>query len=174
MYGKLCNLKWFFLWINRRNYWKPTSRWDITGNYMMKKKIILLLLPILLFVGCASNKLNRTVWYNVTMMQGNGVMGNVGTSLVFNTDSTVVVYKGVSVDTNVVVSPYIYAYGKYQYNKIDKRNTHISLSATTRDGSPYKYTGEYNKKNGLMILNVPNSKMKVTFIWNPDAKLYVK
>ena len=149
------------------------SRWGITGNNKMRK-IILLFLPLLFLTSCASNKLNRTVWYNVTMMQDNGVMGNVGTSLVFNTDSTVVVYKGVSIDTTVVIAPYIYAYGKYQYNKIDKRNMQVSLSATTRDGSSYVYSGEYNKKNGLMILNVPNSKMKETYIWNPEAKIYIK
>ena len=101
-------------------------------------------------------------------------MGNVGTSLVFNTDSTVVVYKGVSIDTTVVISPYIYAYGKYIYSQIDRKNSQVSLSATTKDGSPYVYTGEYNKKDGLMILNKPDSKLKETYFWNPEAKIYVK
>lgn len=143
---------------------------------MKKYKLLLFTLSIssLLLAGCASNKLNRTVWYNITMMQENGVMGNVGTSLVFNTDSTVVVYKGVSIDTTVVISPYIYAYGKYIYSKIDRKNSQVSLSATTKDGSPYVYTGEYNKKNGLMILNKPDSKLKETYFWNPEAKIYVK
>ncbi len=143
---------------------------------MKKYKLLLFTLSIssLLFAGCASNKLNRTVWYNITMMQENGVIGNVGTSLVFNTDSTVVVYKGVSIDTTVVISPYIYAYGKYIYSKIDRKNSQVSLSATTKDGSPYVYTGEYNKKDGLMILNKPDSKLKETYFWNPEAKIYVK
>lgn len=143
---------------------------------MKKYKLLLFTLSIssLLLAGCASNKLNRTVWYNITMMQENGVMGNVGTSLVFNTDSTVVVYKGVSIDTTVVISPYIYAYGKYIYSKIDRKNSQVSLSATTKDGSPYVYTGEYNKKEGLMILNKPDSKLKETYFWNPEAKIYVK
>lgn len=143
---------------------------------MKKYKLLLFTLSIssLLLAGCASNKLNRTVWYNITMMQENGVMGNVGTSLVFNTDSTVVVYKGVSIDTTVVISPYIYAYGKYIYSKIDRKNSQVSLSATTKDGSPYVYTGEYNKKDGLMILNKPDSKLKETYFWNPEAKIYVK
>ena len=143
---------------------------------MKKYKLLLFTLSIssLLLTGCASNKLNRTVWYNITMMQENGVMGNVGTSLVFNTDSTVVVYKGVSIDTTVVISPYIYAYGKYIYSQIDRKNSQVSLSATTKDGSPYVYTGEYNKKDGLMILNKPDSKLKETYFWNPEAKIYVK
>lgn len=143
---------------------------------MKKYKFLLFTLSIssLLLAGCASNKLSRTVWYNVTVMQENGVMGNVGTSLVFNTDSTVVVYKGVSIDTTIVISPYIYAYGKYIYNKIDRKNSQVSLSATTKDGSPYVYTGEYNKKEGLMILNKPDSKLKETYFWNPEAKIYVK
>ena len=143
---------------------------------MKKYKLLLFTLSIssLLLAGCASNKLNRTVWYNITVMQENGVMGNVGTSLVFNTDSTVVVYKGVSIDTTVVISPYIYAYGKYIYSKIDRKNSQVSLSATTKDGSPYVYTGEYNKKDGLMILNKPDSKLKETYFWNPEAKIYVK
>lgn len=140
----------------------------------MKKTFILLVVPLLLLTGCASNKLNRTVWYNITMMQENGVMCNVGTSLVFNTDSTVVVYKGVSIDSTVIVSPYIFAYGRYQYKKLNGDNMQVSLSATKRDGTSYDYTGEYNKKDGLMILNMPDSKMKETYIWNPEAKVTIK
>jgi hypothetical protein len=136
----------------------------------MKRKNILFFVPLLLLMGCASNKLNQTVWYNLTMMQENGVMGNVGTSLIFNTDSTVVVYKGVSIDTNVIVAPFIFAYGTYQYEKIDGHDMKISVSAITKDGNPYVYTGQYNKKEGLMRLNKPNSELKETYIWNPDAK----
>ena len=98
-------------------------------------------------------------------------MGNVGTSLVFNTDSTVVVYKGVSIDTTVVVSPYIFAYGKYQYKKEKGDKIKVSLSATKRDGSPYIYSGEYDKKKGWMILNKPDSRLKETYTYNPDAKV---
>ena len=64
----------------------------------MKIGYIIALLPLLVLTGCASNKLNKTVWYNVTLMQENGVMGNVGTSLIFENDSIVSVYKGVSID----------------------------------------------------------------------------
>ena len=136
----------------------------------MKRKNILFFVPLLFLMGCASNKLKQTVWYNLTMMQENGVMGNVGTSLIFNTDSTVVVYKGVSIDTNVIVAPFIFAYGTYQYEKIDGHDMKISVSAITKDGNPYVYTGQYNKKEGLMRLNKPNSELKETYIWNPDAK----
>ena len=135
---------------------------------------MLLLVPLVLLTGCASNKLNKTVWYNLTMMQENGVMGNVGTSLVFNTDNTVVVYKGVSIDTNVIVSPFIFAYGTYHYEKLNGRNMKISVSATKGDGSPYVYTGQYNKKEGLMRLNLPNSELKETYIWDPKAKINYK
>ncbi len=140
----------------------------------MKKNTLLLLIPLLLLTSCVSNKLNKTVWYNVTMMQENGVYGNVGTSLVFNTDSTVVVYRGVSIDTTVVVPPFVFAYGKYQYENIEGSNMRISLFATQKDGSPYIYSGEYNKKDGLMYLSVPNSKLKETYIWNPNAKVKFK
>lgn len=101
-------------------------------------------------------------------------MGNVGTSLVFNTDNTVVVYKGVSIDTTVVVSPYIFAYGQYQYKKLNDGNNRITVTATKRDGSPYVYSGEYNKKKGIMMLCTPNSKLKETYILNPEAKNKVK
>ena len=140
----------------------------------MKRKTMLLLVPLVLLTGCASNKLNKTVWYNLTMMQENGVMGNVGTSLVFNTDSTVVVYKGVSIDTNVIVAPFIFAYGTYQYEKLNGRNMKISVSATKGDGTPYVYTGQYNKKEGLMRINLPNSELKETYIWDPKAKINYK
>ena len=140
----------------------------------MKSKFMLLLLPLFFFTSCASNKLNQTVWHNLTMMRENGVTGNVGTSLVFDTDSTFFVYKGISIDTSIVVPPYVFAYGKYEYKKIDGKNMKISLSAIKKDGSPYIYTGEYNKKKELMILNVPGSKMKETYIWNPEAKVNIK
>ena len=137
----------------------------------MKIGYIIALLPLLVLTGCASNKLNKTVWYNVTLMQENGVMGNVGTSLIFENDSIVSVYKGVSIDTTVILKPTLFAYGKYKYEKVNGRNMNISLNATTRDGSPYTYIGTYNKKSGLMLLNVPDSKMKETYIWNPKAKV---
>ena len=140
----------------------------------MKRKTMLLLVPLLLLTGCVSNKLNKTVWYNLTMMQEDGIMGNVGTSLVFNTDSTVVVYKGVSIDTNVIVAPFIFAYGTYQYEKINGRDMKISVSAIKKDGSPYVYSGQYNKKEGLMRLNTPNSELKETYIWNPNVKPNLK
>ena len=132
------------------------------------------MVPLLLLTGCASNKLKKTVWYNVTTMQENGVMGNVGTSLVFNTDSTIVVYKGVSIDTTVIVSPYIFAYGKYHNKKLDDGKRQITITATKRDGSPYVYNGEYNKKKGLMMLCAPNSKLQETYILNSEAKFNVK
>lgn len=138
------------------------------------KKVLILTLPLLFLTSCVSHELNKTVWYNLTMMQENGVMGNVGTSLVFNTDSTVVVYKGVSIDTNVVVTPFIFAYGKYQHEKLNGRNMKISISATKGDGTPYIYTGQYNKKKGLMRLNLPNSELKETYIWNPKAIINFK
>lgn len=136
----------------------------------MKIVYVMALLPLFVFAGCASNKLNKTVWYNLTLMQENGVMGNVGTSLIFENDSTVSVYKGVSIDTTVIVKPYLFAYGQYKCEKVDKHNMSISLVATKRDGSPFSYVGSYNKKNGIMMLNIPESKLKVTYIWNPNVK----
>jgi uncharacterized lipoprotein YajG len=138
------------------------------------KKELLLFLSLLFLTGCASSKLSRTVWHNVTMMQGNGVIGDVGTSLVFINDSTIAVYKGVSIDTTVVISPYIFAVGKYQCEDGTNSKIQVSVSATKRDGNPYTYTGEYNKKNGVMLLNIPNSKMKETYIWDSKAKISLK
>lgn len=138
------------------------------------KKELLLFLSLLFLTGCASSKLSRTVWHNVTMMQENGVMCNVGTSLVFNTDTTVVVYKGVSIDTTVVISPYIFAYGGYLCQKKEDHEIEVKISATKSDKSPLLYSGKYNKKKGIMFLNIPDSELKETYIWNPDAKLDVK
>lgn len=138
---------------------------------MQMKKEFLLFLSLLFLTGCASSKLSRTVWHNVTMTQEKGVMSNVGTSLVFTTDSTVVVYKGVSIDSTVVISPYIFACGGYQCQKKDGREIGVEISATKIDKTPLLYSGKYNKKKGVMILNTPDSQLKETYIWNPDAKL---
>ena len=123
---------------------------------------------------CASHKLKNTVWYNVTMMGENGVTGNVGTSLVFETDSTLVAYKGVQLDTTVVLKPFVYAYGNYQCKKMKGRKTQVSIAATTKDGTPFEYSGTFNKKKGMMILDIPKSTMKETYLRNPKAKLEKK
>ena len=136
----------------------------------MNVKLLLLPLSAALFLGCASNKLNNTVWYNITMMEENGVVCNVGTSLFFDTDSTVAVYKGVAIDTTTVIPPFVFAHGKYWVGKKAGRDMNVTLTATKRDGMPLTYHGVYNKKNKMMLMSVPDSRLKETYFWNPKAK----
>lgn len=101
---------------------------------------------------------------------GKGVIGIVGTTLVFNTDSTIIVYKGVSEDTIVYAEPFVYALGTYQIQK-EKDTNRVTLNATKRGGEPYVYTGTYDKKIGVMIFDVPNSTTKETYVRNPKVKV---
>lgn len=134
-----------------------------------------MLVPIVIsIIGCSSNKLNKTVWYNVTMMQDKGIMGNVGTTLYFNTDSTFVAYKGVSIDTTVVLPPFVYVCGKYKCEKNGGRNMRVFIKGTTREGAIYQYDGTYNKKTGVMVFDIPKSNMKETYLWNPKAKIIIQ
>lgn len=139
---------------------------------IMKAKLFMLFILALFLDSCASTKLSKTMWHNITISTSEGVMTTIGTSMYFNSDSTVVLYKSASLDTIVLYEPFLYAQGNYELAKDKKGQTNIRLNTKKSDGSPYVFEGTYNKRTGLMILNQPDSKKKFTYVL--DKKIVKK
>lgn len=131
---------------------------------------ILLLSSVLLLCSCASNKLSNTMWYNSTLVNNNGVWGNVVSSMWFEKDSFYV-FNGVAVNDTVAIQPYMYAIGRYAYKKTQKNNYQIELEGKTVDGSIYKLNGHIKKKELVMRLSAPNQTTNETYICDPSIKL---
>lgn len=140
----------------------------------MKHKITLLLLSVLLMSSCTSVKLSKTTWYNSDKLYYEGTTNTIGTTLYFDTDSTLVIFKGVAKDTTVVAKPFVYALGEYQITKEDKNSYSVTFSAQNIDGGEIKYAGTYNKKEKLMRLHLPESEVLHTYLWIPKGKIKVK
>ena len=140
----------------------------------MKHKITLLLLSVLLMSSCTSVKLSKTTWYNLDKLYYEGTTNTIGTTLYFDTDSTLVIYKGVAKDTMVVAKPFVYALGEYKIAKEDKNSYSVTFSAQNIDGDEIKYAGTYNKKEKLMRLHLPESEVLHTYLWIPKGKIKVK
>lgn len=143
--------------------------WYITDFDLMKRYLLLLLLLFCL-MGCSSNKLADSMWYNATVVNNEGTWGTVVTSLYFFQDS-VYAFNGVSVDDSVVIPPYLYAVGKYTYSKMSKNTYHVELEGKTNLGEPYKYSGLLNKKDLVMHLSVPGQSTNETYVCDPNVKL---
>lgn len=140
--------------------------------FLMKKKPILLLLPLLLLTGCASNKLTKSMWYNATMVNNDGTWGAVVTSMWFERDS-VYAFNGVSVDNNVVIEPYLYAIGKYSCKKTGKNIYHVQIDGKTNIGESYRYNGQLNRKDRVMHLSVPDQRTNESYFYEPKVKLQI-
>lgn len=130
----------------------------------MKFKWFLLFTLVLFLCSCANTKLTKTMWHNITISTSEEIMTTIGSSMYFNSDSTVVLYKSASLDTIVLYEPFLYAHGNYELAKDKKGQTNIHLNMNKLDGSSYIFEGVYNKKTGLMILNQPDSKKKFTYV----------
>ena len=138
------------------------------------KKMFFFLLPLLCcLMGCSSNKLANSMWYNATIVNNEGTWGTVVTSMYFFKDS-VYVYNGVFVDDSVVIPPYLYAVGKYTYSKMSKYTFHVELEGKTNIGEPYMYCGLLNKKDLVMHLSVPGQSTNETYICDPKVKLQIQ
>ena len=136
----------------------------------MKRRLLLLLFPLLCIIGCTSNKLANSMWYNATLVNNNGTWGTVVTSMYFFSDS-VYTFNGVAVNDSVVVPPYLYAIGTYSCSKVEKDIYHIEVNGKTKTGEPYKYSGDLNKKDQVMHLSVPGQRTNETYICDPNVKL---
>ena len=137
----------------------------------MKKGIhIFIIVGLVLLSSCASKyNLNKTVWYNLSLVEKDGVKGNLTTSLYFLSADTVDIYSSVMTDTTLVVKPFKYASGIYSISGNPKKEAKISITAETIDKSIVKYNGAYHKAEAMILVSqdfiskvygkLPNTKL---------------
>jgi hypothetical protein len=133
------------------------------------KKNIYFTLVLFLLSSCASYKLDKTIWYNQSPAEKDGVRGTVVTSLYFISDSNVDVYSSVVVDTNIVVTPFKIAKGTYSISGNPTKEAKISITTENLDKETIKYNGEFHKDKAMILVSqdsiaklygkLPNTKL---------------
>jgi hypothetical protein len=135
------------------------------------KKFTLFLFTLALFCSCATHNYNlsKTIWYNTSPAENDGVKGTVVTSLYFVSDSAVDIYSSVMVDTNLVVTPFKIAKGAYSVSGNPKKEAKISITAENLTKEAVKYNGEFYKDKAMILVSqdtiaklygkLPNTKL---------------
>jgi hypothetical protein len=121
----------------------------------MKKTLIFIILGIVLLSSCATGNynLNKTIWYNQSLAENEGVKGTVVTSLYFVSESNVDIYSSVMVDTNLVVTPFKIAKGTYSTSGNPKKEAKISIAVETLHKETVKYNGEFHKDKAMILVS---------------------
>lgn len=117
------------------------------------QKIILSGFIVFLFSSCASYKLDKSVWYNLSLVEKDGVKGDMTTSLYFLSADTVDIYTSVMVDTTLVVKPFKYASGTYSVSGNPKKEAKINITAVTLDKKTVKYSGAFHKAEAMILVS---------------------
>lgn len=133
------------------------------------KYIMYFTLCLVLFSSCASVKLEKTVWYNVSPAELNGEKGNVVTTLYFLDKNTVSFNTSVKQDTNLIVKPAFTAYGKYSVKGKVKKGAKITVNAVELTGDSVTYKGVIIPDG--MVLVSPDSIAKA---YNMASNLTLK
>ena len=108
-----------------------------------------------LLCSCASRNysINKTIWFNLSPAEKEGVKGTVVTSLYFTSDTTVDIYSSVKVDTTLVVKPFKWAKGKYSVSGNPKKTANLSVTATNLRNNIVKYNGIYQKDETMLLVS---------------------
>ena len=128
---------------------------------MNTKEIIASAVGILcLMTSCATYKLDKSVWYNLSLVEKEGRKAMMATSLYFFSSDTVDIYCSVRKDTMMIVEPFKYASGIYSISGDPRKEAKIKIEAETIDGKLLKYDGAYYKSEAMYLLS-PDSVIKV-------------
>lgn len=120
---------------------------------MKKHHIIVFAFSLMLLSSCAGYKLDKTIWYNPSLIENNGVKGVVTTSLYFLSTDTVDIYSSVIVDTALIVKPFKYASGTYSVSGNPKKEAKISITAVTLDKNTIEYNGAFHKAEAMILVS---------------------
>lgn len=118
----------------------------------MKKTFIILMLSLIM-CGCASYKLEDTVWSTVSGAQNKGERGSVITSLIFKSSEDVDIYSSVVVDTSLVVTPFKYAQGKYVVSGNPRKEASIEINGSNIQNEKVSYKGVYHKNDAMLLIS---------------------
>lgn len=107
----------------------------------MKRLLLLLLFFSILLSSCATYKLNKSVWYNLSFVENDGQKVDMTTSLHFISENQVDVFVSVVSDSIFIVKPFKYAEGTYQVNGNPKKQALINMDLKTIDNNKITWTG---------------------------------
>ncbi len=120
----------------------------------MKNKILIALTACLVLCGCASrNHLSKSIWYNASPVENEGVKGTVVTSLYFVAADTVDIYSSVVVDSNLEVTPFKIAEGTYTVSGNPKKEAQVSITAVDINRKEITYRGSYHKNKAMVLVS---------------------
>ncbi|MDR1553093.1 MAG: hypothetical protein LBS69_06495 [Prevotellaceae bacterium] len=121
----------------------------------MKKLQIIIVLGLILLSSCASRNysINKTIWFNLSPSEKDGVKGTVVTSLYFTSDNTVDIYSSVKVDTAIVVKPFKWAKGTYSISGNPEKTANLYVTAVTLKKDTVKYSGIYQKDETMVLVS---------------------
>lgn len=123
---------------------------------MVTKKVINTLcvsIIALIISSCSSLKLEKTIWFNSTIVEKDGSKSLLTTSLYFLTADTVDIYSSVRKDTLMIVKPFKYASGTYTTSGNPKHEAQIWIEATSIDNKKIKFEGAYHKAKAMYLIS---------------------
>ncbi len=121
---------------------------------MNKIRIIIAIGVICLITSCATSyKLDRTIWYNTSLVEKDGTKAIMTTSLYFFPSGTIDVYNSVRMDTLMIVEPFKYATGIYSVSGNPKSEAKIKIEAVTIDNKNIIYNGAYHKSDAMYLVS---------------------
>jgi hypothetical protein len=123
------------------------------SDRIMKNSVFITLTVCLLFCGCSKqNYLSKSIWYNTSPAEKDGVQGTVVTSLYFVASDTVDIYSSVIVDSNLEVAPFKIAEGTYSVSGNPKKEAQVSITAVDINQKEVKYNGAYHKNKAMVLV----------------------
>ncbi len=123
-------------------------------EHIMNKKVIIAIVGVLcLITSCATTyKLDKTVWYNTSLVEKDGVNAMITTSLYFISPDTIDVYSSVMIDTNLVVTPFKIAKGTYSISGNPKKEGKITINTENLNTEVIEYNGVYHKDKAMILM----------------------
>ena len=120
----------------------------------MKKTYIFVVLGLALLCSCAHNyNLSRTIWYNTSPVEKDGVRGTVVRSLYFVSADTVDIFSSVVVDTTLVVTPFKIARGSYFTSGNPRKEATISITAVNLNQETVEYRGQFHRDRAMILVS---------------------
>lgn len=97
--------------------------------------------------------LEKTIWYNLSSTEHNETKGNLFLYLHFRTSDTIAIYATVSVDTCILVQPFLYAIGTYSVSGNPKKEAKIEVEAESVNQKKLSYKGAFHKEESMFLVS---------------------
>lgn len=131
-------------------------------NYeIMMKKVLVLLTTLLVLCSCGTTKLTQkqitqSAWISASPSEVNGIEGTVMMTLLFSSETDVIVMVSVQSEDNLIVKPFEYARGTYAIDETNKNGNGLILNLKDIQGNPYFMKGTCEKGQALVLISNDN------------------